>query len=248
MEDQTQSGQTQQETPKQQGRPNTEWTSTTREKGTRKKNTEWTSTTRDTKGLRKTKHRVDKYNKRQRDKEEKHRVDKYNKRHKRDKEDQTQSGQVQQETSKFASYLGAIYPVELEFKETTETINSAACLDIMLSFDTHGNWNTSLYDKRDDFNFNVTNFPFWVTTSCRHQHMAFSFLIFKIRYTRTSSMYSDFVLRARRLSVKLLSQIYICDRLTSSLRKLYSRHGEIVTHYDVPLSWVINDILRPFVP
>ncbi|KAK3085993.1 hypothetical protein FSP39_011818 [Pinctada imbricata] len=58
---------------------------------------------------------------------------------------------------KFADYLSSIYPSELEVKETTETNNSASYLDIMLSYDTDGHLNTSLYDKRDDFNFNITN-------------------------------------------------------------------------------------------
>ncbi|KAK3087181.1 hypothetical protein FSP39_002749 [Pinctada imbricata] len=49
---------------------------------------------------------------------------------------------------------------ELKVKETTETNNSASYLDIMLSYDTDGHMNTSLYDKRDDFNFSITNFPF----------------------------------------------------------------------------------------
>ncbi|KAK3093805.1 hypothetical protein FSP39_020448 [Pinctada imbricata] len=48
---------------------------------------------------------------------------------------------------------------------------------------------------------------------------------------------------ARRLSDKLLSQGFVCDRLTSSLRKFYGRHGELVIHYDVPLSRMVDDIL-----
>ncbi|KAK3089317.1 hypothetical protein FSP39_002696, partial [Pinctada imbricata] len=61
---------------------------------------------------------------------------------------------------KFADYLSSIYPSEFEVKETTETNNSASYVDIMLSYDTDGHMNTSLYDKRDDFNFSITNFPF----------------------------------------------------------------------------------------
>ncbi|KAK3089391.1 hypothetical protein FSP39_003240 [Pinctada imbricata] len=61
---------------------------------------------------------------------------------------------------KFANNLSRIYPSELEVKETKETNNSASYLDIMLSYDTDGHINTSLYDKRDDFNFHITSFPF----------------------------------------------------------------------------------------
>ncbi|KAK3102184.1 hypothetical protein FSP39_009438 [Pinctada imbricata] len=64
-----------------------------------------------------------------------------------------------------------------------------------------------------------------------------------IRYARASTKYTDFVLRARRLSDKLLSQGYVCDRLTSSLRKFYGLYWELVIHYDVPLSRMVDDIL-----
>ncbi|KAK3087674.1 hypothetical protein FSP39_009018 [Pinctada imbricata] len=60
----------------------------------------------------------------------------------------------------FADHLHEIYPHELKIKETTESDRSASYLDILLSFDTKGHLNTPLYDKRDDFSFHITNFPF----------------------------------------------------------------------------------------
>ncbi|KAK3104515.1 hypothetical protein FSP39_003780 [Pinctada imbricata] len=60
---------------------------------------------------------------------------------------------------------------------------------------------------------------------------------------RANTKYTDFVLITRRLSDKLLSQGYVCDRLTSSLRKFYGRYGELVIHYDVPFSRMVDDIL-----
>ncbi|KAK3089515.1 hypothetical protein FSP39_004218 [Pinctada imbricata] len=143
---------------------------------------------------------------------------------------------------KFADYLSSIYPSELEVKETTETNNSASYLDIMLSYDTDGHMNTSLYDKRDDFNFGITNFPF-LSSNIPSSPAYGVFISQLIRYARASTKYTDFVLRARRLSDKLLSQGYVCDRLTSSLRKFYGRYGELVIHYDVPLSRMVDDIL-----
>ncbi|KAK3087212.1 hypothetical protein FSP39_003163 [Pinctada imbricata] len=143
---------------------------------------------------------------------------------------------------KFADYLSSIYPSELEVKETTETNNSASYLDIMLSYDTDGHMNTSLYDKRDDFNFSITNFPF-LSSNIPSSPAYGVFISQLIRYARASTKYTDFALRARRLSDKLLNQGYVCDRLTSSLRKLYGRYGELVIHYDVPLSRMVDDIL-----
>ena len=61
--------------------------------------------------------------------------------------------------TKFAEYLEFIYPRELEIKETTETSASSSYLDCYLYID-NGKLITRLYDKRDDFNFPIVNFPF----------------------------------------------------------------------------------------
>ncbi|KAK3109031.1 hypothetical protein FSP39_021508 [Pinctada imbricata] len=140
---------------------------------------------------------------------------------------------------KFTDYLSSIYPSELEVKETSGTNNSASYLDIMLSYDSDGHMNTSLYDKRDDFNFSITNFPF-LSSNIPSSPAYGVFISQLIRYVRASTKYTDLVLRARRLSDKLLSQGYVFDRLTSLLRKFYDRYGELVIHCDVPLSniWI----------
>ena len=59
----------------------------------------------------------------------------------------------------FAEYLKFIYPCELEIKETMETAASSSFLDCYLYTD-NGKLTTRLYDKRDDFNFPIVNFPF----------------------------------------------------------------------------------------
>ena len=60
----------------------------------------------------------------------------------------------------FENYLGQMNPPELEIKDTTESNTSASYLDLLLSIGRDGHIRTSLYDKRDDFNFHITNFPF----------------------------------------------------------------------------------------
>ena len=61
--------------------------------------------------------------------------------------------------SRFAEFLPLIYPPELEVKETTDTASSASFLDLYLEFDDSGQISTKMYDKRDDFNFKIINFP-----------------------------------------------------------------------------------------
>ena len=60
----------------------------------------------------------------------------------------------------FENYLGQMYPAELDIKDTTESNISSSYLDFLLSIESDGQLRISLYDKRDDFNFHITNFPF----------------------------------------------------------------------------------------
>ena len=64
-----------------------------------------------------------------------------------------------------------------------------------------------------------------------------------IRYALAWSSYECFILRARRLSSKLLKQGYLAERLKSSFRKFYGRFGDLIQQYDVSLSRMLNDIL-----
>ena len=57
-------------------------------------------------------------------------------------------------------FADPIYPFELETKDTTDTDRSASYLDLHLEIDSDGRLRTKLYDKRDDFNFPIVNFPF----------------------------------------------------------------------------------------
>jgi Fe-S-cluster formation regulator IscX/YfhJ len=53
-----------------------------------------------------------------------------------------------------------------EVKETTDTASSASFLDLYLEFDDSGQLSTKIYDKRDDFNFKIINFPNMCSTLC----------------------------------------------------------------------------------
>ena len=100
-----------------------------------------------------------------------------------------------------------------------------------------------MYDKRDDFNFNITNIPF----RCSNIPSTPACCIFVsqiIRYVRNCSSYECLILTARRLSAKLPKEGYLLERLKLSLRKFYVRYGDLIQHYEVSLSRMLNDI-RP---
>ena len=135
-----------------------------------------------------------------------------------------------------------MYPAELEIKDTTESNTSASYLDLLMSIESDGQLRTSLYDKRDDFNFHITNFPF-LSSNIPSSSAYGVFISQLIRYARACSSYECFILRAARLSSKLLGQGYVMERLKSSLRKFYGRYGDLIKHYEVSLSQMLHDIL-----
>jgi hypothetical protein len=62
--------------------------------------------------------------------------------------------------SRLGDFVECIYLIELETKDTTDTDSFTSYLDLHLEIDSEGRLRTKLYDKRDDFNFPVVDFPF----------------------------------------------------------------------------------------
>ena len=104
--------------------------------------------------------------------------------------------------SRFSEFLPLIYPPELEVKETTDTASSASFLDLYREFDDSGQLSTKIYDKRDDFNFKIINFP----NMCSNIPASPAYGVYisqLIRYARASSNYSDFLKRHLHLRNRL---------------------------------------------
>ena len=55
--------------------------------------------------------------------------------------------------------VGQIYPTDLQLNEANSSDTEALFLDFNLSI-TNGIVSSKIYDKRDDFNFEIVNFPF----------------------------------------------------------------------------------------
>ena len=98
-----------------------------------------------------------------------------------------------------------MYPAELEIIDTTESNTSASYLVLLLSIESDGQLHTSLYDKLDNFNFHITNFPF-LSSNIPSSPAYGVFISQLIRYARDCSSYECFILRAARLSSKPIGQ------------------------------------------
>ena len=59
----------------------------------------------------------------------------------------------------FEQMVGQIYPAELQLKKANSSDTEAPFLDLNLSL-TNGIVSSKIYDERDDFNFEIVNFPF----------------------------------------------------------------------------------------
>ena len=53
-----------------------------------------------------------------------------------------------------------IYRVNIEIKDTTDADHHASYLDLLLKYDNSHRLQVKLYDKRDDFDFDIVNFLF----------------------------------------------------------------------------------------
>ena len=106
----------------------------------------------------------------------------------------------------------------------------------------NGKLTTRLYDKQDDFNVPIVNFPF--PSSNRPSAPAYGVYVSQlIRYARACSNYPDFRERGKVLTTRLLSQGYHKTKLEATLKKFFGRHHDLVNPYNVAVFRMVSDIL-----
>ena len=140
----------------------------------------------------------------------------------------------------FHHHLHAIYPPELEIKETTDSSESASYLDLLLCM-TKGQLSTKLYDKRDDFDFRIVNFPY-ISSNIPESPAYGVYISQLIRYARACTLYTDFTCRGKALTVKLLEQGYVKNRLKVYCRKFFGRYIDLKRPYQVSLTQLLSDL------
>ena len=118
--------------------------------------------------------------------------------------------------TKFAEYFEFIYPRELEIKETTMTAAFSSYLDCYFYID-NGMLATRLYDKQDDFNFPIVNFPF-LNSNIPSAPAHGVYVSQLIRHARACSNYQDFMERGKVFTTKSLSQGYQKKQTGSNTR------------------------------
>jgi hypothetical protein len=108
-----------------------------------------------------------------------------------------------------------------------------------LKLDTNGNLTTQLYDKRDDFNFSIVNFPY----PCSNIPAAPAYGVYisqLIRYARACSAFNQFLVRGSLLTNKLMSQGFKMSRLQAAFRKFYGRYNDL-NPFNISLGHMLSD-------
>ena len=115
----------------------------------------------------------------------------------------------------------------------------APFLDLHLSV-ANGFVSSKIYDKRDDFDFDIVNFPFLDGDVPRRASYGV-YISQLIRFARVCNHVTDFNARNKSLTAKLLQQGYRYHKLRKTFSKFYRRHYELISKYNVGLKTLLSE-------
>ena len=130
-----------------------------------------------------------------------------------------------------------IYPSELQLEKANVSDTEALFLDLHISI-TDDFVKTKIYDKRDDFDLYIVNFPFLDgdDPSSASYGVYISQLIL---FARVSSHVDDLNTRNNVLTAKRLRQGYRYHKIRKTFSKFYRRHFDKVSKYNVGLKTLL---------
>ena len=138
----------------------------------------------------------------------------------------------------FEQMVGQIYPTELQLNKANSSDTEAPFLDLNLSI-TNGIVSSKIYDKRDDFNFEIVNFHFLDGDVPRSPSYGV-YISQLIRFARVCSNVDDFNKRNLFLTAKLIKQGYRYHKILKSFSKFYHRHSELIVKYNIGLKTLLQ--------
>ena len=140
----------------------------------------------------------------------------------------------------FDNMVSQIYPSELQLNKANTSETEAAFLDLHLSI-SNDIVSTKIYDKRDDFEFEIVNFP--VLDGDVPRSTSYGVLI---RFARASSYVADFNTRNKLLTQKLLKQGYLYHKLCKTFSKFHRRYYDLISKFQVGLKSLLRQgLLEP---
>ena len=142
----------------------------------------------------------------------------------------------------FEGLLNRIYPPEQQLNKTNTSDTEAPFLDLYLSI-SNGFFSSKIYDKRDDFGFDIVNFPFLDGDVLRSTSYGVN-ISQLIQFARVSSHVVEFNARNKSLTAKLLQRCYRYHKLRKTFSKFYRRHHELVSKFNVGLKTLLHKAYR----
>ena len=137
-----------------------------------------------------------------------------------------------------------IYPSELQLNKAISSDTEAPFLHLHLTI-SDGFVSSKIYDKRDDFDFDIVNFPFLDGGIPRATSYGV-YISHLIQFARVSSHVADFNTRNKILTAKLLKQGYRYHKLRKTFSKFYRRHHELVLKSNTGLKSLLKQGLWEF--
>ena len=129
-------------------------------------------------------------------------------------------------------------PPELQLNKANTSDTEAPFLDLHLSI-SKGFVSSKIYDKRDDFDFDIVNFPFLDGDVPRRPSYGV-YISQLIRFARVCSHVDDFNTRNKYLTAKLLKQGYRYHKLRKAFSKFYRRHYKLISKFNVGLKSLLH--------
>ena len=142
----------------------------------------------------------------------------------------------------FEGMVNQINPSELQLNKANTSDTDAPFLDLHLSI-SYGFVSSKIYDKRDDFDFDIVNFPFLDGDVPRRPSYGV-YISQLIRFARVCSHVDDFNTRNKCLTAKLLKQGYRYHKLRKAFSKFYRRHYELISKFNVGLKSFFHKAYR----
>ena len=133
----------------------------------------------------------------------------------------------------FDGLISQIYPSEFQLNKANSSETEDRFLDLHLSI-SDGFISCKIDDKRDEFDFEIVNFPYLDGDFPRRASYGV-YISQLIRFARVSSHVSDFNTRNKLLIAKLLNQGYGYHKRRKAFYKFYRRRFDLVSTLTVGL-------------
>ena len=137
----------------------------------------------------------------------------------------------------FDHMVDRIYHTELQLNCANSSDTERPFLDLNLCI-SNGTVSTKIYDKRDDFDFDIVNFPFLDGDVPRRT--PYGVYISQLIFARASSNLNDFNYRNKALTAKLLRQGSCYFKLLKAFSEFYRRHSALLEKYSVSLKTLLQ--------